>query len=309
MKKVFSFSKLFEHQLLEDLNLIDLYKDTKEIRVSQAGTHVDTIFTRLDTMKQSLVIAYRSTDHQTWVAVHPNRIREDEYSWRTRSHTMNEEKWDITFTAPEFEIGRDNGLRVWSNANLTIFPHLLAFVADMFDTVDTFKEVLNDSMIDVKHNHDILFRPYKGKLDGSRVGEFSFIHGQQNGTLMHAAVRAVNDMGEYKRDSNVHLLPYLGTMVPDADFERLTEILSFIKSTNLAHRPSHVISTTRATIIENLLDIIKTAAEERLKDIMKKEVQTVSLRQFTTDKRIIEQIEQGAKVNLLIDLNEMKWVD
>lgn len=310
MKKVFSFLKLFEHEQFEQIKITNLYNDIKNISVSNAGMHGDVLFTRIDTSSnKTIIIAYRHEDHKTWLRIHSSIMSEHSYAWRTRSHSIHEGQWDMVITVPEIEAGLDTSRYSWTNATMETYPQLFGFIADTVSTKEAFKQIINASIIEVKETHEVFFQPYTGQLDGKRLGDYTFIYGQDNGMLLKSARRVVADLDKRNRNASVHLLPYIGTLIATADFDTLNNLLAFIDDCHLTHYPSHILSQARAEIIIDLLDKIKHAGEERLKELMKDHVQTVNIKQLTSDQTIQEHVATGARVNLLLDLNEMKWVD
>lgn len=308
-KKVLSFIKLFEHEALKELSLTELYKETKEVTLYHAGIHEGIMFTRIEVLRTSLIVAYRQEDHKTWLSVFPSGISENTYEWRTRAHSIRDTKWDISFIAPEFEFGLNNPYLVWSNASLVFYTDILGFLAEYIDSEEGFIQLLKDSMIETKDIHDVLYQTYNGEISGSRLGGFSFITGQENGRLVESIHRVFTHLEKNQQNTDIHLLPYLGTLIPNADFDTLAEILKIIDNSNLASYPNYVLSDSRANIITRALYKVKAKADKKLKALMENHVQTVTISQLNRDDKIKDHIKSGAKVNILIDLHEMKWVD
>ena len=309
VKKVLSFIKLFEHEALKELSLTELYKETKEVTLYHAGVHEGVMFTRIETSRTALVIAYRQEDHKTWLAFFPLGIRESAYEWRTRAHSIRDTKWDISFIAPEFEFGLHNTYHTWSNSSLVFYTDILGFLSEYIDSEEGFIQLLNDSMIETKDIHDVLFQTYNGEISGNRLGGFSFITGQENGQLVESIHRVFTHLDKNQQNTDLHLLPYLGTLIPNADFDTLSEILKIIDNSYLTSYPNYTLSDTRAHIITRALDKVKEKADAKLKDLMVNHVQTVTISQLNRDDKIKDHIKNGSKVNILIDLNEMEWVD
>lgn len=315
MVKVFSFLKLFEQEPLTDSNMTEIYEMEKNIRSVHASSETvagAVTLTRMETFDESyhMEIAYRQSDHKTWFRFHPHGVTVPEYEWRTQEHPLNENEWDIAFTAPEFEVGLDSTRNYYSHTTLNIYPQLLAIVALITDDKAAFLSLLKGAMIDVENVYDVYLQSYGGNIDSGRLGQLVFINGQRNGKLMHAAKRVINALDNQKRDTEIHLLPHLGSLVPTASFEELTDILDFIETEcRLTRYPRYTITLARVENITRILAHVKEGAEKRLKELMKEHTQTVTLQQLTTDETIREHIESGARVNLLLELNEMKWVD
>ena len=308
-KKVLSFIKLFEHEALKELSLTELYKETKEVTLYHAGVHEGVMFTRIETSRTTLVIAYRQEDHKTWLSVFPSGIRENAYEWRTRAHSIRDTKWDISFIAPEFEFGLHNTYHTWSNSSLVFYTDILGFLAEYIDSEEEFIQLINDSMIETKDIDDVLYQTYNGEISGNRLGGFSFITGQENGRLVESIRRVFAHLDKNQRFTDIHLLPYLGTLIPNADFDTLSEILKIIDNSNLESYPNYTLSDTRSHIITRALEKVKAKADKKLKDLMENHVQTVTISQLNRDDKIKDHIKSGAKVNILIDLHEMEWVD
>lgn len=309
MKKVLSFIKLFEHDALKELSLTELYSETKEISLCHSGEHEGVMFTRIEALRTALIVAYRREDHKTWLSVFPSGISENLYDWRTRAHSIRDTKWDISFIAPELEFGLNGTYHVWSNSSLVFYTDILGFLAEYIDSEEEFIQLLNDSMIETNDIHDVLYQTYNGEISGSRLGGFSFITGQENGRLIESIHRVFTHLEKYQQNADIHLLPYLGTLIPNADFDTLAEILKIIDNSNLATYPDYIVSESRARIITSALNRVKAKADEKLKDLMENHVQTVTISQLNRDDKIKDHIKHGAKVNILIDLHEMKWVD
>lgn len=309
IKKVLSFIKLFEHETLKELSLTELYKETKEVTLYHAGEHEGVMFTRIETSRTALIIAYRQEDHKTWLAFFPLGIRESAYEWRTRKHSIRDTKWDISFIAPELELGLNNSRYTWSNTSLVFYTDILGFLSEYIDSEEDFIQLLNDSMIETKDIHDVLYQTYNGEISGNRLGGFSFITGQENGRLIESIHRVFGHLDKNQQNTDLHLLPYLGTLIPNADFDTLSEILKIIDNSHLASYPNSTLTSRRADIITRALDRVKAKADAKLKDLMVNHVQTVTISQLNRDDKIKDHIKNGSKVNILIDLNEMEWVD
>lgn len=315
MVKVFSFLKLFEQEPLTDSNMTEIYKMEKNIRSAYASSETFAgaiALTRMETFDEGyhMEIAYRQSDHKTWVRFYPHGVTVSEYDWRTQQHPINENEWDIAFTAPEFEAGLGSTRSYYSNTTLDIYPQLLAIVALITDDKAAFLSLLKRAIIDVENVYDVYLQSYGGNIDSGRLGQFVFINGQQNGKLFHAAKRVIRDLDNNKQGAEVHLLPHLGSRVSTASFEELTDILAFIdKKCRLANYPHYTLSMARAENITGILRYVRAGVEKRLNVLMKEQVQTVTLKQMTDDDPIREHIQSGARVNLLLELNEMKWVD
>lgn len=308
-KKVLSFIKLFEHEALKELSLTELYKETKEVTLYHAGVHEGVMFTRIETSRTALIVAYRQEDHKTWLAFFPLGIRENAYEWRTREHSIRDTKWDISFIAPELEFGLNNTYHVWSNSSLVFYTDILGFLSEYIDSEEEFIQLLNDSMIETKDIYDVLYQTYNGEISGNRLGGFSFITGQENGRLVESIRRVFTHLEKNQRGTDTHLLPYLGTLIPNADFDTLSEILKIIDNSNLESYPNYTLSDAQARIITKALYRVKAKADKKLKDLMENHVQTVTIAQLNRDDKIKDHIKSGAKVNILIDLHEMEWVD
>lgn len=309
IKKVLSFIKLFEHEALKELSLTELYKETKEVILYQAGLHEGVTFTRIETSRTTLVIAYRQEDHKTWLAFFPLGVRENAYEWRTREHSIRDIKWDISFIAPELEFGLNTSRYTWSNTSLVFYTDILGFLSEYIDSEEGFIQLLNDSMIETKDIDDVLYQTYNGEISGNRLGGFSFITGQENGRLVESIHRVFGHLDKNQQNTDLHLLPYLGTLIPNADFDTLAEILKIIDNSNLTSYPNYTLTSTQANIIIRALDKVKAKADAKLKDLMVNHVQTVTISQLNRDDKIKDHIKNGSKVNILIDLHEMEWVD
>lgn len=318
MKKVFSFVKLFEHNSLANIKLTELYQQLDTIRITHASENSgdDVAYTRIDvensmTHTPSLVVAYRQNDHQMWVASYPDGMTSNTYEWRTQLHSVTGTKWwDMTATAPEFEAGLSSSGSYYSSDTLRIYPELLAIAFTLIGNKTVFLKALNSAIVEVDDVYDVYLQTYNGDIDSKRLGQFAFINGQQNGKLLYAAKRAIKNLDNQKRDAHVHLLPHLGSLIPNTSFDELSDLLEFIESDcHLTGYHYYTLSTSRAERLTRILAHIKRRGEKRLKELMSKHTQTVSLHQLSHDETIQEQIENGAQVNLLLELNEMKWVD
>lgn len=310
VQKVLSFIKLFEHEALKELSLTELYKETIEVALYHAGVHEDVIFTRIETFSEAaLIVAYRRRDHKTWLSFFPSGIREGAYEWRTREHSIRDTKWDISFIAPEFELCLNVSRYTWSDTSLLFYTNILGFLAEYIDSEEGFIQLINDSLIETKDINDVFYQTYNGEMRGHRLGEFSFITGQENGRLIESIRRVFLHLDKGQRDADIHLLPYLGTLIPNADFDTLTEILKIIDDNDLGTYPTYTLSHERAHIITKALEKVKAKADKKLKDLMENHVQTVTISQLNRDDKIKDYIKSGAKVNILIDLDKMEWVD
>lgn len=320
MKKVFSFLKLFEHERLTDVKLTDIYKTLKDVVSSQTinkSVGDDITMTRLAMSTDTsgaylyLEVAYRKTDHKTWINIHPDGATlSDNYTWRTQSHTFIEAHWDLTFTAPEFEAGLNISNHYYSQSTLGVFPNILGVAAAIIDDKETLIDTLKSAIIEVDNEYDVYLQAYNGNIDGARLGDVVFINGQKNGKLLQAAKRTIKALDNQKRDADVHLLPYLGTMISTASFDELTSVLSFIDvECSLDYYPTYTLSSARAGKLQDILTYVKERMEKRLKELMKEHTQTVTLHQLTHDETVKEYVKNGTQVNLLLELNEMKWVD
>lgn len=318
MKKVFSFFKLLEHERLADINMTELYNTLKFTETTYAAREAvasDISLARIDILDMApqrghIEVAYHQTDHKTWVAFYPHGSSLSSYAWRTHTHSFDDSKWDTTFTAPEIEAGLDATRHYYSGLTMSIYPNILAIVASIVADKKTFLDMLQSSIIEVDDVYDVYLQAYNGNIDSGRLGELVFINGQRNGKLLQASKKVINALENRKQDPETHLLPYLGSLVPTASFDELIDILDFIEENGrLTRYPRYTITLTRAENITRILAHVKEGVEKRVKELMKERTQTVTLQQLTTDETIQELIENGARVDLLLELNEMKWVD
>lgn len=308
MKKVFSFVELFNHtELNSKWNITEFYKDIKDIHLDHAGTHDGVTFTRIARGGKALVVAHRLSDHKTWLSLQPTNERTME--WKTRTHSIYSIQWDLTFISPEMSVGLRDFTRSWATDELTIYPQIFSSIYQNHTaSIDTFKQLINDSIIEVENVYDVFFHSYEGKKQSKRKGDYVFITGQENEKLLSAVQGALNKI-EDERMGDIHLFPYLGTLINQADFDTLTTILQNIGEINqLTPYSNYTFSTSRVGRIQSIMEHIETVAENKCKDLMKSHVQTVSMSQLLDDETIQENIEQGAKVNILIDIDNMKWV-
>ena len=310
MINVLSFVKLFSHDRLKELNITDLYKGIDAARTDVTSSTDGILLHRTDMADEVIIVAHRVSDGQTWVkwTKYTEADHQHSYDWKqsVRDRAFNDENWDISFISPEISLGTTQ--LHWRSAELARYPELLAFIAAYItDTLDDFKQMITDSIVTVDHKYDVFMVPYTGQASTSRTGDYVFITGQQNGKLFGSINQVMHKLNNYS-NADTHIIPYIGTLVSQVDFNELTEIARFTQNIDqLNDFPNHLIVHEKARSICEVVDHINEVIEETVKERMKNHVQTVTYDQFMSDDSVKEHVEDGGKVNLLLNLTNMTW--
>lgn len=308
MPNILSFVKLFSHEQVNELNTKTLYTLIEKSETYTTSSD-NLLFSRTLMDDYIMTVAHRSDNGQTWLKCVNNNngtYTEPAYEWQHRAHTLDDEDWDMFFISPEISLGTEH--KYYRNAELARYPELLAFIAVYIaETLDDFKQMINDSIVTVDHEYDVFMISYTGNVSASRLGEYVFITGQQNGKLSDAIAKVMHNLDRYN-SADIHLIPYIGTLVSHADFNTLTKISEFTQNIHTLNRlPNHAIAYQKAQEICEVVNHLNDIVEKTINERMKNHTQTVRYTQLMNDESVKNHLDAGGKVNLLLELSNMTW--
>ena len=312
MPKYLAFTKLLSQPVFDEFNLSDYYTWVKDYTVEQRDSndmndHLcacrldDKFFLFSYNQSQQKLIMRQLNAIPTWGEFHTASFI---------TNAVSDKQVDSkVFLAPELSLFNSRRAICQTENYFTLLVYLMSKFNLSLDELST---IMTQSLLETEDAMDVFKIPYTGKMKNSRrQGFFSFVNNSTNNLLSH--MDAILDDLDSNRIDSVYLSAYFRLCIPSMKYGEIEEFLANIDL--MKHRlrnlptytlPAYNFPAELLSLYYDIYQVMQDEAKEREAFLLHKTVQTITFDTWKHNAGIREQINKGARVNIMIDMGS-EW--
>ena len=307
MPKYLAFTKLLSQPVFDEFNLSDYYTWVKDYRTERRdetdmNDYVciyqsdDNVFLFGYNQGQQKLIMRQLNSVPTWSTFHAKSFITNAVDVRRADSKI--------FLAPELSLF--NSRYVYVRDQLENYFTLLVYLMSKFGlSLDELSTIMTQSLIETDDVMDVFKIPYTGKMKNNRrQGFFSFVN---DSTLLSHMDAILDDLNSNKTDS-LYLSAYFRLCIPSMTFREIDEFLANIDlmRQRLRNVSAYRLPPELASQYYDLYQVMQDEATEHEAFLLQTTVQTITFDAWKYNIDIREQINKGARVNIMIDMGS-EW--
>jgi hypothetical protein len=305
MPKYLAFTKLLSQPVFDEFNLSDYYTWVKDYTAEQhdaidTNDYVctyrsdDDIFLFGYNQEQQKLVMRQLDAIPTWGTFHTRSFITDSVDVRRADSKI--------FLAPELSLFNSR----YARAQLENYFTLLVYLMSKFGlSLDELSAIITQSLIETDDVMDVFKIPYTGKMKSNRrQGFFSFINDSTLRSHMNTILDDLNDNKTYI----LYLSAYFRLCIPSMTFKEIDAFLANIDimRQRLRNMSTYYLPTELASKYYAIYQVMQDEATEREAFLLQTTVQTITFDTWKHNVDIREQIDKGARVNIMIDMGS-EW--
>ena len=310
MPKYLAFTKLLSQPVFDEFNLSDYYAWVKGHTAARPNADSNDMNDRLCTYQlddkiflfgynqnQQKLIMRRLNTVPTWNEFHTASFI---------TNAFDDKQVDSkVFLAPELSLF--NSRR--AIGQMENYFELLVYLMSKFNlSLDELSTIMTQSLLETEDTMDVFKTPYTGKMKNSRCqGFFSFI----NDSTLLSHMGAILDDLNFNKINSLYLSAYFRLCIPSMKYGEIEEFLANIdlmnhRLRNLPTLPAYNFPVELSSLYYDIYQIMQDEAMERKAFLLQTTVQTITFDTWNNDACVREQINKGARVNIMIDMGS-EW--
>lgn len=309
MPKYLVFTKLLSQPAFDEFNLSDYYTWVKDYSVEQHDSNDindysctyrldDKVFMFGYQQNQQKLILQQLDTMPTWDTFNTTSFINNAVDGKRVDSKI--------FLVPELSLFNSRNMNLYQMGN---YFTLLVYLMDKFKlSLDELSTIMTQSLLETEDVMDVFKTPYTGKMKNNRrQGFFSFINNSTNGLLLSRMDAILNDLDSNKID-NLYLSAYFRLGISSMKYREIDEFYANIDlmKHKLQTMSTYVLPTELATLYYDIYQIMQAEATEREAFLLRTTVQTIGFSAWKHNASIREQINKGARVNIMIGMGS-EW--
>lgn len=310
MPKYLVFTKLLSQPAFDEFNLSDYYTWAKDYSAEQHDSNDmndysctyqldDTVLMIGYNQNQQKLILQQLDTMPTWDTFHTTSFINNAVDGKRVDSKM--------FLVPELSLF--NSRNYTNLSQMGNYFTLLVYLMEKFKlSLDDLSTIMTQSLLETEDVMDVFKTPYTGKMKNNRrQGFFSFINNSTNGILLSRMDAILNDLDSNNID-NLYLSAYFCLCISSMKYSEIDEFLDNIDlmKHKLRNMSTYFLPTELAAQYYDIYQIMQDEATAREAFLLHTTVQTITFSTWKHNASIREQINKGARVNIMIDMGS-EW--
>lgn len=310
MPKYLVFTKLLSQPAFDEFNLSDYYTWAKDYSAEQHDSNDmndysctyqldDTVLMIGYNQNQQKLILQQLDTMPTWDTFHTTSFINNAVDGKRVDSKM--------FLVPELSLF--NSRNYTNLSQMGNYFTLLVYLMEKFKlSLDDLSTIMTQSLLETEDVMDVFKTPYTGKMKNNRrQGFFSFINNSTNGLLLSRMDAILNDLDSNKID-NLYLSAYFCLCISSMKYREIDEFLDNIDlmKHKLRNTSTYFLPTELAAQYYDIYQIMQDEATAHEAFLLRTTVQTITFGAWKHNASIREQINKGARVNIMIDMGS-EW--